>query len=510
MSEEQSISFDEMNLPSKLLKSLKRIEFKKPMPIQEKAIPLAMTGKDIIGSAQTGTGKTGAFGIPIIAKLMENEESTALILTPTRELASQIVEAMKQMIPVADIKTALLIGGDSMQKQIRQLERSPRLIIGTPGRINDHLRRGRLKLDKVEFLVLDETDRMLDMGFGIQIDDIIKHMKKKRQTFLFSATLPQKIVSLAKKYTNNAVRIAVGSTRAPAANVQQELIHTSDKDKFMQLMAQLEERTGSVIIFVKTKYSTERLAKRLCNQNHKSDAIHGDLKQRRRDRVIQKFRDKKYRILVATDIAARGLDIPHIEHVINYDLPQCPEDYIHRIGRTARAGAKGNAINLLTKADGAKWKAIHRLLNGNDNDMDDSKFDGTSKKRKPRRSGWKKNVNVKQSRFKKKFAGKKEKTSEDKPFSKRKRNDEDKPFYKGKRSEENNDRPKKKFGKKFNKNNRNEENNSDNVGNRSWKKSKPSSSKTSNNKKRFNKNTSGKAKRPSNGGGQVRRRRKAA
>lgn len=505
MSDVQSVQFSDFDLPEKLLQSLKRMEFKSPMPIQEKAIPLVLQGKDIIGSAQTGTGKTGAFGIPVVAKLMEDPEATALILTPTRELASQVSEAIQSMIPVPDIKAALLIGGDPMQKQIRQLDRNPRLIVGTPGRINDHLRRGRLKLDKVRFLILDETDRMLDMGFGIQIDDIIKHMPQKRQTLLFSATLPQKIVSLAKRYTDDAVRIAVGSTRAPAANVQQELVHTSDNEKFTQLMAQLEAREGSVIIFVKTKYSTERLAKRLCNQDYESDAIHGDLKQRRRDRVIQKFRDKKYRILVATDIAARGLDIPHIEHVINYDLPQCPEDYIHRIGRTARAGAKGHAVNLLTKADGAKWKAIHRLLNGNDNDMDDSKFDGPTKKHKVRRSGWKKNVNVKPSRFaKKKFGDRQEGDGSDRPFSKRKHNDEDKPFYKGKRndedkpfskrkrnddgkpsykgkrSEDSNDRPKKKFGNKFNR----EENSGDSVDRRSWKKSDSSDSKPFNKAKR--------------------------
>ncbi len=411
--EESKMKFSDFNLPPKLLKSLQRMNFDTPMPIQEKAIPLALEGKDIVGSAQTGTGKTGAFGIPTVAKLMEDPEATALILTPTRELASQVVDAIQQMIPVPDIKTALLIGGDPMPKQIRQLSRNPRLIVGTPGRINDHLRRGRLKLDQVKIMILDETDRMLDMGFGIQIDDIVAHMPQKRQTLLFSATLPKKILTVAKKYTTDAQRIAVGSVFAPAANVKQELVHTNEKDKYTQLLAQLEERTGSVIIFVKTKFGTERLAKRLCSQDYKSDAIHGDLKQRRRDRVIQKFRDKKYRILVATDIAARGLDIPHIEHVINYDLPQCPEDYIHRIGRTARAGARGEAVNLLTKSDGAKWKAIDRLLNGNDNnETDEPSSKNRKKKRGPRNTSWKKKPTGEN--------GKKRKSFKDRPKDKKK------------------------------------------------------------------------------------------
>jgi len=360
--------FTGFGLPAKLLQSLTRIGFTEPTPIQEQTIPLALAGQDVLGSAQTGTGKTGAFGIPLIAKMMADPEAMALIMTPTRELAGQVLKALQQFIPTQDIKTALLIGGEPMPRQFRQLNQSPRLIVGTPGRINDHLERGSLKLEKVRFLVLDETDRMLDMGFGIQIDKIVRFIPADRQTMMFSATLPANIIKMSGKYMRNPKRVAVGSTTTPIANIRQELIHTNDTDKYKQLLAQLLERDGSIIIFVKTKYGTERLADKLNKADHSAEAIHGDLQQRRRDRVIQNFRDKKHRILVATDVAARGLDIPHIEHVINYDLPQCPEDYIHRIGRTARAGAQGAAVNLLTPADGAKWKAIHRLIHDGQED----------------------------------------------------------------------------------------------------------------------------------------------
>jgi superfamily II DNA/RNA helicase len=356
--------FNGFGLPPKLLQALARVGFTEPTPIQAQTIPLTLKGRDVLGSAQTGTGKTAAFGIPLIAQMMERPDDTALILTPTRELATQVMKAVQELIPVSTIKTALLIGGEAMPRQFRQLDQKPRLIVGTPGRVNDHLDRGTLKLDKTRFLVLDETDRMLDMGFGIQIDKIVAFIPQDRQTLLFSATMPKNIMKVAAKYLRNPERVEVGSTNTPIANIQQEQIHTSDGDKYKNLLTQLEQRMGSVIIFVKTKHGTERLADKLNKADHRADAIHGDLQQRRRDRVISSFREKKYRILVATDVAARGLDIPHIAHVINYDMPQCPEDYIHRIGRTARAGAEGSAVNLITPADSDKWRAIHRLIHG--------------------------------------------------------------------------------------------------------------------------------------------------
>ena len=354
--------FLSFGLPAKLLQSLARMNFTVPTPVQAQAIPLALSGRDILGSAQTGTGKTGAYGIPLIARLMDRPQASAIVLTPTRELATQVIATLHQFIPVPDIRTALLIGGESMPRQFRQLQGRPRLIVGTPGRINDHLQRGSLRLNNTHFLVLDETDRMLDMGFGVQIEKIVAHLPRERQTMMFSATLPPGIVKLSAKYLNNPERITLGSTTEAAPNIQQELIQVNESEKYTRLLDQLRGITHSVLVFVKTKYGTERLADRLAKQNFSTDAIHGDLKQNRRDRVIQGFRDKKFQILVATDLAARGLDVPHIRLVVNYDLPQCPEDYIHRIGRTARAGASGKAVNLLTSADHDKWRAICRLM----------------------------------------------------------------------------------------------------------------------------------------------------
>jgi superfamily II DNA/RNA helicase len=357
-------NFNAFELPASLMQSLDRLDFKKPTPIQEATIPIALSGKDILGSAQTGTGKTGAFGIPLIAKLLTDRQSSALVLTPTRELAAQVIKALQDLLGKnSPIKTALLIGGDSMGKQLQQLRMRPRLYVGTPGRINDHLERGSLNLSQTNFLVLDETDRMLDMGFSIQIEKIIKFLPAQRQTLLFSATLPKDIIKISDSYLKNPERIAMGSTTAPAQNIKQDIMHIAEDEKYPQLLTQLSQRTGSIIVFVKTKYGAEKMAKRLRGENHHTDAIHGDLRHTKRESVIRAFRNSKYRILVATDIAARGLDIPHIEHVINFDLPQCPEDYIHRIGRTARAGAEGEALCFVTPGDRSKWGAINRLLN---------------------------------------------------------------------------------------------------------------------------------------------------
>ena len=357
-------TFQEMGLPMPLMHALQRMKFNEPTPIQVEAIPLALQGKDILGSAQTGTGKTGAFGIPLVARLLSNPSSAALVMTPTRELATQVMSQLRAMLgKKSGIKSALLIGGESMPKQLAQLRHHPQVIVGTPGRINDHLRRGSLTLRDTDFLVLDETDRMLDMGFAIQIKNVIKHMPRKRQTLLFSATIPQNIVKIASQYLHKPAHIAVNAHSTPATNIKQDMVRTSEADKYQNLLSQLDDREGSVLVFVKTKRATEKMATKLSKKGHDAHAIHGDLRQNKRDRVISAFRNKKYRILVATDVAARGLDIPHIEHVINYDLPQCAEDYIHRVGRTARAGAEGSALSLVTPADKGKWNAIDRMLN---------------------------------------------------------------------------------------------------------------------------------------------------
>ncbi|MDA9163450.1 DEAD/DEAH box helicase [Rickettsiaceae bacterium] len=357
-------NFNEIGLPEALVHRLEHIGFTTPTPVQAESIPHALEGKDVLGSAQTGTGKTGAFGIPLVNHLLTTTKGTSLVLLPTRELALQVMKALQQFIGKSKIATSLLIGGEDMRGQFRQLKANPRLIVGTPGRINDHLNRGTLKLGNTDFMVLDEVDRMLDMGFGIQLDEIAKHLKSvKRQTLMFSATLPTNIQKLSNKYLTDPVRISVGSTTAPATKIKQENVKVSDSEKYPRLLDEINSRKGSIIVFIKTKHGADALAKKLRKEGHKADALHGDLRQNKRTRVIESYRKQNFRVLIATDVAARGLDIPHIAHVINHDLPQCPEDYIHRIGRTARAGAEGEALNFLSPSDGAKWRAIQRLIN---------------------------------------------------------------------------------------------------------------------------------------------------
>lgn len=357
-------TFQDIHLPEALQHTLAHMQFAKPTPIQSQAIPLALNGKDILGSAQTGTGKTGAYGIPLVSQLMENPDAQAMVITPTRELAAQVIEQLRAMLgKKSKIRSALLIGGEAMPKQLNQLRSQPRLVVGTPGRINDHLKRKTLKLNALSYLVLDETDRMLDMGFSEQIDEIMKHMDEKPQTLMFSATLPKSILRIAQNYLHEPEHVQVAATSSPAENITQEFLHLRDDEKYPTLLQQLGKREGTVIVFVKTKTDSEKIARKLGQDGLQADAIHGDLRQNQRNRVISAFRNKKYRILVATDVAARGLDIPHIAHVINFDLPQCPEDYIHRIGRTARAGAKGEALNFIAPSERGKWKAIDRLLN---------------------------------------------------------------------------------------------------------------------------------------------------
>jgi ATP-dependent RNA helicase DeaD len=356
-------SFQQMGLPPTLVASIEKMNITVPTPIQAQTIPLALTNKDILGSAQTGTGKTLAFAIPLVCHLLNFPESAALVLVPTRELAEQVLTTIKKLIiSYPAIRMALLIGGTPYFKQMQQLRARPRIIVGTPGRIIDHMQRNTVDFSQTGFLALDEADRMFDMGFGIQIEEIIKNLPRSRQTVMFSATMPQNIERLAAKYLNSPERISVGSSTQPLEKIKQEMIKVSEADKLDQLFDQLQKREGSIIIFVKTKYGADDLTQLLIRQDYSAVAIHGDLRQRQRDFAIQDFRKGRYTIMVATDIAARGLDIPHIEHVINYDLPQCAEDYIHRIGRTGRAGKEGSALCMVTPQDRRKWDAIQKLL----------------------------------------------------------------------------------------------------------------------------------------------------
>ena len=370
-------NFLSLNLEPTLIESLAKINFKTPTPIQAKAIPIALSGKDILGTAQTGTGKTAAFGIPLINFLLKTKKETALIITPTRELASQVMQTMNNLIGRGNIRSSLLIGGSPMQKQLKQMRRNPRLIVGTPGRINDHLKRRTLDLRNTSFLVLDEVDRMLDMGFTPQINQVLEMVPRNHQTLLFSATLPGNILRLAETYLNNPERISAGSTSMPIEKIKQEVLKVKSGDKYNQLIKEIYVRQGSILIFVKTRRNAEKMVKRLKYDDHDADAIHGNLRQNKRDRVIKAFRNNHFRILVGTDVASRGLDIPAIKHVINFDLPQVPEDFIHRIGRTARAGSEGSALSFVGDEDKGKWNAIQRLIDPN--------FKAESRERKGRK-----------------------------------------------------------------------------------------------------------------------------
>ena len=276
-------NFNLFKIEDSLKDSIIRMKFKEPTPIQNQAIPVALEGKDILGTAQTGTGKTLAFSIPLINKLILDKNAFALVTCPTRELATQVMDAIKNLISnKINIKTALLIGGESMQKQLRQLGKRSRLIVGTPGRINDHLKRKSLNLSTTKYLVLDETDRMLHMGFTPHIEMILKFVPKDHQTLLFSATLPKDILRISERYLTKPIRISVGSTTVPIAKIKQETLQVYKENKYNELIDQLLSRKGSILVFVKTKRNADRMVKRLKEEDHSADAIHGDLRQSKR------------------------------------------------------------------------------------------------------------------------------------------------------------------------------------------------------------------------------------
>jgi ATP-dependent RNA helicase DeaD len=355
--------FNELDLPQALTAALTAMNFETPTPIQAKAIPVALAHRDLIGCAQTGTGKTAAFCIPVIARLLKVPNKTALILVPTRELATQVAEVLQALtLHSPDIHGALLIGGMPMTPQIRALQRKPRIVVATPGRLVDHLRRGNVSVSSAEILVLDEADRMLDMGFAPQLAEILRFLPKTRQTLFFSATMPLDIEKLSARFLKDPVRITIGEASQPVEKIQQSVVQTTAAKKNDTLMDELNARKGSVLIFARTQVRTDRVAKYLEEFGHPVTRLHGGRTQGQRNQAVSGFRDGRFRILVATDIAARGIDISHIAHVINYDLPQQAEDYVHRIGRTARAGAEGAAVSLLTPEDRLQWREISSLL----------------------------------------------------------------------------------------------------------------------------------------------------
>ena len=361
-SQSLELKFSNIGVSPSILKVLEGLSFSKPTPIQEQAIPVALKGSDIVGIAQTGTGKTFAFGIPIIEKLIL-EQGQALIIVPTRELAIQVEESIKKIAKHFNFNSATLIGGENIGKQFFLLRKKPRLIIATPGRLIDHIGRKSIKLDQIKTLVLDEADMMLDMGFLPQIEEILKSVPKERQTMLFSATMPSEITRLAAKYLKLPIRIEVAPQGTTAANVSQEMVVLKAGDRFDYLEKVIKENTGSVLIFVRTRFGVKNIKKRLVVNGNRATEIHSDLSLSQRKKSLESFKTGRSRIMVATDVAARGLDIKDIELVINYDLPDVSSDYVHRIGRTARAGKKGKAISLATPNQLKNIRDIENLIN---------------------------------------------------------------------------------------------------------------------------------------------------
>jgi superfamily II DNA/RNA helicase len=367
-------NFYNLGISKEILSNLKFLKLLMPTPVQQKAIQPGFKGKDILAIANTGTGKTAAFGIPIIERLNNNKSLSAIILTPTRELAVQVGKHLTDLMGKnIRIKSAVLIGGDSIKKQIKLIKQNPRIFIGTPGRINDHITRKTLNLKNINILVLDETDRMLDLGFIKQIESIINILPKAKQTLLFTATLPNNIKSISEKYLNNPVKISVETKENILRNIEHNILNIKQADKYERLLEELHTREGSILVFMKTKHSSKRIYLKLQKDGVSVNAIHGNVRQNKRLNILNKFRNQKFTVLVATDIAARGLDIPHIEHVINYDLPQRTEDYIHRIGRTARAGKKGSALSFISESEKNIWKDICKLITPNDQKIENSK-----------------------------------------------------------------------------------------------------------------------------------------
>ena len=358
------MTFNDFALPEALQHKLDALGFDKPTPVQERAIPAALEQRDILGSAQTGTGKTAAFAIPLLTKIMNHADVYGIIVTPTRELALQVDEQIRAFLSAkSKIRSVVLIGGASIDRQIQALAKRPKIIVGTPGRIIDHLERKSLDLAGFNYVVLDETDRMLDMGFSAPIAEIFSHVAEERQTLLFSATLPKNIQKVSAQYLQNPVRIEMGQVNSVGDNIVQSTQFVSKEGKFEMLVDALRDHDQSAIVFMNSKFATEKMAKRLKSAGITAEAIHGDLRQSKRERVISNLRDNQFRVLVATDVTARGIDVPHIIQVINFDLPRQTEDYIHRIGRTGRNGAQGIALNLATRDDMEKLNEIERLIN---------------------------------------------------------------------------------------------------------------------------------------------------
>jgi len=358
--------FSKLGLAQPVVDGVKAVGYVEPTPIQLRAVPLVLTGRDVIGSAQTGTGKTAAFALPILSKLgahIPGQGPRALILEPTRELAAQVETSFRDYARFMNLEITVVFGGVGYGRQNDSLRAGTDIVVATPGRLLDHMEHGTLKLDKVEYLVLDEADRMLDMGFLPDVRRIIERCPRNRHTALFSATIPPQIETLINWAMRNPETIEIGARRSPAETVKHVIYPVADSQKTDLLLKLLDSvHYDSVIVFCRTKHGADRVAQLLKRNNHAVCVLHSNRTQREREQALRGFRDGRFEVLVATDIAARGLDIAEVSHVINYDVPQHPEDYIHRIGRTGRAEATGDAFTIMTAEDAGHVFAIERFI----------------------------------------------------------------------------------------------------------------------------------------------------
>lgn len=350
-----------LGIAPRILEVLTKLGYTSPTPIQHQAIPIGVQGKDVVGVAQTGTGKTLAFGIPVIQRLL-GFQGKGLILLPTRELAAQVQEELQKIGNFAGLKTALLIGGASMWPQVRDLRRNPHIVIATPGRLIDHLERRTVQLQGVTILVLDEADRMLDMGFLPQIKRILQEVPKERQTMLFSATISREIMAIASKNMKLPIRVEVAPVGTTAELVTQEFFIVARDAKIRLLEKLLSQYTGSTLVFTRTKHGARKLTNAIRAMGYSVAEIHSNRSLGQRREALEGFKMGKYRVLVATDIMARGIDVVGIELVLNYDLPSASEDYVHRIGRTARAGKEGHAISFAMPNEQKEIRSIERFI----------------------------------------------------------------------------------------------------------------------------------------------------
>jgi ATP-dependent RNA helicase DeaD len=360
---EDVITFASLGLSPALLESIAAVGYEVPSPIQERTIPVLLNGDDVIAQAQTGSGKTAAFGLPIIETIDPSVRGVqALILCPTRELAIQVSEALHKYGRHKRVETLPIYGGQAYERQFRGLQRGVQIVVGTPGRVMDHMRRNTLDLSTLKFFVLDEADEMLDMGFVDDIEWVLQQVPAERQTALFSATMPPRIADLARKYMNDPQRISVRGKELTVSQTQQFYYEIPQQRKVDALTRILDaEVPSSAMIFCRTKHGVDQLGESLLARGFAAETLHGDLSQAQRDRVMRRFRASQADILIATDVAARGLDIPEVSHVINFDIPESPETYVHRIGRTGRAGRDGVAITLVTPRESRWLRQVERI-----------------------------------------------------------------------------------------------------------------------------------------------------